>query len=114
MVDREALRLNALRAYCMLDTEAGAAIDRLAGLAGNLFATPISLVSLIDEERQWFKARLGLEASETPRDQAFFAHAIAMGPDAVMVSKTQPWTPASRAIPWSRARRIFASTPERP
>jgi PAS domain S-box-containing protein len=85
MDDREALRLDALRAYRVLDTEADAAIDRLAGLAGNLFSTPISLVSLIDEKRQWFKAKLGLEASETPRDQAFCAHAIAMGPNAVMV-----------------------------
>ncbi|CAN5464430.1 hypothetical protein BH10PSE4_BH10PSE4_40510 [soil metagenome] len=85
MDDREALRLNALRAYSVLDTEADASIDRLVGLAGNLFATPISLVSLVDEERQWFKAKMGLEACETPRDQAFCAHAIAMGPHAVMV-----------------------------
>ncbi|WP_419318643.1 PAS domain S-box protein [Caulobacter sp. ErkDOM-E] len=85
MDEREVLRLDALRAYRVLDTEADAAIDRLAGLAGNLFATPISLVSLVDEHRQWFKAKVGLEASETPRDQAFCAHAIAMGADAVMV-----------------------------
>ena len=85
MDDREGLRLNALRAFSVLDTEADAAFDRLVALAGSLFSTPISLVSLIDEDRQWFKAKLGLEASETPRDQAFCAHAIAMGPDAVMV-----------------------------
>jgi PAS domain S-box-containing protein len=85
MDDREAIRLNALRAYSVLDTGADAAIDRLAGLAGNLFATPISLVSLVDEHRQWFKAKVGLEAPETPRDLAFCAHAITMGPHAVMV-----------------------------
>ena len=85
MDDREAQRLNALMAYRVLDTEVDAAIDRLADLAANLFATPFSLVSLIDEGRQWFKAKLGLEASETPRDQAFCAHLIAMGPNAVMV-----------------------------
>lgn len=85
MDDRERRRLEALRAYNVLNTEADDAIDRLAGLAGNLFSTPISLVSLIDEHRQWFKARVGLEASETPRDQAFCAHAITMGPDMVMV-----------------------------
>ena len=85
MGNREALRLEALRNYRVLDTEADAAIDRLAGLAGNLFAAPVALVSLVDEERQWFKAKVGLEVSETPRDQAFCAHAIAMGPDAVMV-----------------------------
>jgi len=85
MDDPEAQRLKALRAYNVLDTEADAAIDRLAGLAGNLFATPISLVSLVDEHRQWFKARVGLEVSETQRDLAFCAHAIAMGPNTVMV-----------------------------
>jgi len=82
---REAQRLAALKSYKVLDTAADAAIDRLASLAGNLFDTPISLVSLVDEERQWFKARVGLDAPSTPRSQAFCAHAIEMGPEAVMV-----------------------------
>lgn len=85
MNEREMLRLAALRSYGVLDTQADAAFDRLAGLAGNLFSTPISLISLVDAERQWFKARVGLEASQTPRDESFCAHAITLGPDAVMV-----------------------------
>ena len=82
---REAQRLAVLRSYKVLDTPADAAIDRLANLAGNLFDAPISLVSLVDEERQWFKARVGLEVPQTPRGDAFCAHAIAMGPEAVLV-----------------------------
>lgn len=85
MIDQERSRLEALRTYQVLDTEADAAIDRLTQLAGNLFSAPICLVSLIDEHRQWFKSRVGLDTTQTPRDQAFCAHAIAMGPDAVMV-----------------------------
>jgi PAS domain S-box-containing protein len=82
---REAQRLAALRSYNVLDTPADAAVDRLADLAGNLFDAPISLVSLVDEERQWFKAKIGLDACSTPRDQAFCAHTIAVEPGAVMV-----------------------------
>ena len=85
MGDRETVRLDALRSFGVLDTQADAAIDRLASLAGSLFDAPIALVSLIDEQRQWFKARQGLDASETPRDQAFCAHAIELGPEAIMV-----------------------------
>ena len=84
MDEREALRLDALRAYRVLDTEADAAIDRLAGLAGNLFSTPIALVSLIDEERQWFKAKVGLEAvrgvkTVTEIAQEYGVHPVVVG-----------------------------------
>ena len=74
-VDEE-LRLSALKRYEILDTPPEAAFDRLARLASLALGTPIALVSLIDRDRQWFKARLGLDISETPRDQAFCAHAI--------------------------------------
>jgi diguanylate cyclase (GGDEF)-like protein len=72
----EAERLAALRSYNVLDTSEEAAFDEIVALAARLTNTPISLVSLIDENRQWFKAHAGLEARETPRDQAFCAHAI--------------------------------------
>jgi PAS domain S-box-containing protein len=96
---REAQRLAALKAYKVLDTPADAAIDRLVDLAGNLFRTPISLVSLVDEERQWFKARIGLDAPSTPRGDAFCAHAIAMGPEAVMVVEDASLDPRFAANP---------------
>jgi hypothetical protein len=72
----EALRLDALRRYQVLDTEAEACYDDLTKLAAFVCGTPIALVSLVDENRQWFKSRVGLDVSETPRNIAFCSHAI--------------------------------------
>jgi GAF domain-containing protein len=69
-------RLEALRSYEILDSEPEAAFDDLALVASKICDTPIALVSLVDEDRQWFKARVGLARTETPRDQAFCAHVI--------------------------------------
>lgn len=73
--DEEA-RLAALRHYEILDTDPEPAFDDLTLLASHICGTPMSLVSLIDEERQWFKSKVGIEGSESPRDTAFCAHAI--------------------------------------
>jgi two-component sensor histidine kinase len=72
----EDARLKALRRYCVLDTPPEPGFDRIANLARALFDTPTGLVSLVDETRQWFKARVNMEASETPRDWAFCAYTI--------------------------------------
>ncbi|MEH2048517.1 GAF domain-containing protein [Nostoc sp.] len=66
-VDTETVRLEALRQYQILDTEPEEAYDNLAQLAAFICGTPISLVNFIDENRQWFKAKVGLDVSEMPR-----------------------------------------------
>lgn len=72
----EAARLASLRALNILDTAAEARFDRITRLTQTLFDVPIVLVSLVDEKRQWFKSRQGLDATETPRDISFCGHAI--------------------------------------
>ncbi len=72
----EASRLDALRRYEILDTAPEKDFDDLARLAAQICGTPMALVSLVDAERQWFKAKVGLQAEETTRDVAFCAHAI--------------------------------------
>lgn len=80
----EAERLEALRLARILDTAAEKAFDDLVQMAAAVCETPIAVVSLVDESRQWFKAKVGIEAQETSRDVAFCAHAI-MGKDVMVV-----------------------------
>ncbi|HEV3430755.1 MAG TPA: diguanylate cyclase [Paraburkholderia sp.] len=72
----EDLRLQALKRLDILDSEPEEAFDRVARLAARAFGVPIVLVSLVDEDRQWFKSHHGLAACETPRSMSFCAHAV--------------------------------------
>ena len=72
----EARRLDALRALLVLDTAPEERFDRITRFAASEFDTPFALVSLVDGNRQWFKARVGLDACETARDISFCGHAI--------------------------------------
>src|ERR1700752_205768 len=69
-------RVAALQKYAILDSEPEQAFDDLTLLASYICRTPIALISLIDESRQWFKSRGGVTISETPRDIAFCSTAI--------------------------------------
>jgi anti-sigma regulatory factor (Ser/Thr protein kinase) len=73
---QEQARLAALRDYRILDTVPEKGFDDLALIASQLCETPMALITLVDAERQWFKARVGVDIDETPRDIAFCAHAI--------------------------------------
>lgn len=72
----ETARLTALRSYDVLDTACEASFENLAFLAAKLTGTPTALVSLVDEDRQWLKARFGCNLIETPRSSAFCAYAV--------------------------------------
>ena len=72
-------RLQALRELLILDTPPEERFDRIVRFAADEFDVPIALISLIDSERQWFKARVGLDACETGRDISFCGHAVHAG-----------------------------------
>lgn len=69
-------RIKLLESYSILDTLPEIDYDNLTAIAAQICGTPISLVSFVDKDRQWFKSRHGLNATETPRDYSFCAHAI--------------------------------------
>jgi anti-sigma regulatory factor (Ser/Thr protein kinase) len=83
----EASRLAALRRYRILDTEPERGFDDLTLLASHICGTPIALISLVDADRQWFKARVGMTTSETSRAVSFCTHAIKR-PDIFIVPDT--------------------------
>ncbi|TNJ11833.1 GGDEF domain-containing protein [Aeromonas veronii] len=74
--DNERLRLDALRRLAILDSPAEERFDRITRMARNMFDVPIALISLVDENRQWFKSCCGLSVLETPREISFCGHAI--------------------------------------
>lgn len=72
----DAERLRVLRELLILDTPPEERFDRIVEFAASEFEMPIALISLIDERRQWFKARVGLDVCETSREISFCGHAI--------------------------------------
>ena len=107
----EAARLAALMAYGVLDTPPEAEFDDIVLLARIFCGTPMALVSLVGADRQWFKARAGIELTETPINQSVCAHAIKERE--ILVIPDLTLDPRTRTIRWSPARRTCASTPAR-
>lgn len=81
----EARRLEALRRHRLLDTAPEREFDDFARLAALICDVPIALITLVDAERQWFKARIGLDSTETPREHAFCSYTI-LGEEPLLVA----------------------------
>lgn len=86
---REEYRLEVLNGLELLESAPDPELDALVELTAGFFSVEICLISLVDAERQWFKARHGLDACETPRDPAFCAHAILGDEPLVVLDATQ-------------------------
>lgn len=82
--ENEESRLKALRSLDILDTASEERFDRLTRIAKRMFDVPIALISLVDENRQWFKACIGLDVKETGRDVSFCGHTI-LGNDVFII-----------------------------
>lgn len=80
----EAGRIEALLQYRILDTQSEQEFDDITRLASFICGTPIAVITLVDTDRQWFKSKVGLEASETPRSIGFCNHAIQQ-PDPMII-----------------------------
>ncbi len=108
----EEQRLAALHGLDVLDTGPEERFDRFTAEARETLDVPIALVSLIDEDRQWFKSTAGLDAEETPRDQAVCAHAI-LSPDIFLVPDllTDPRFADNPAVSGEARIRAYAGVP---
>jgi GAF domain-containing protein len=105
-------RVQALAGYGIMDTAAEAAFDELTQLAAELFRAPVALVSLLDDKRQWFKSRVGIEDTETPIEHAFCAHAI-RGADVMVVpdARDDPRFADNPLVTGDAAIRFYAGAP---
>ncbi|MFN7386774.1 MAG: diguanylate cyclase domain-containing protein [Lysobacteraceae bacterium] len=82
--DGEAERLRVLASYAVMDTPPDPVLDGIVRLASRLLGVPVGLISLLDDHRQWFKARVGLEVEQTPRDIAFCDMVVRSGRELVV------------------------------
>lgn len=77
--DNEIARVEQLHTYNILDTLPEEAYDDIVRIAAHICGTPIALISLVDHDRQWFKAKVGLDAEQTGRDVSFCGHVVESG-----------------------------------
>jgi diguanylate cyclase (GGDEF)-like protein len=109
----EAERLAALSAYAVLDTACEVAFDNIVGLAALVAESPISLVSFVDADRQWFKARVGIDERQGPRQSAFCAHAILTPFEPLIIpdARADPRFAANPLVTGKAAFRFYAGFP---
>lgn len=110
--DAEPARLAATRASGLLDTPAHASYDRIVRLASQVVDAPIALITLIDADRQWFKARFGMSMTHTPRSWAFCDYAIVS--DAMLVVEDtlqDPRFAANPLVTGAEGVRFYAGVP---
>lgn len=111
-VTDESARLRATRATGLFDTPAHINYDRIVRVAALLTDMPISLISLLDEDRQWFKARLGLSITETPRSWAFCNYTILQSNIMIVEDATQdPRFAENPLVTGHEAIRFYAGVP---
>jgi GAF domain-containing protein len=84
LLPTEVERLHALRNLAILDTAPEAHSDAVVRVAQRTFGVPVAVISLVDQDRQWFKARCGLEIDSTPREMAFCTYTI-MSDDVLVI-----------------------------
>lgn len=109
---QEQERLAALHSYEILDTPADGAFDRVTALAARYFDVPVALVSLVDEDRIWFKSRHGLDAEEIPRSPGLCASVIlSKGAYVVTNALTDPRTLANPLVAGKMGVRFYAAAP---
>lgn len=108
----EHARVRTLRELCILDSAEEAAYDAIARMASRQSGCPIALVSMVDEDRQWFKAGIGLSMRETPREFAFCAHVIlGDGPFVVEDARQDPRFADNPLVTGSPHIRFYAGAP---
>ena len=111
-VSQEQERLDALRGYEILDTPPDGAFDRITALAARHFNVPVALVSLVDEDRIWFKSRHGLEVPEIPRSPGLCASVILSDSAYVVTNAMEdPRTLANPLVAGAMGLRFYAAAP---
>lgn len=107
-------RLAAIRRYAILDTPADGAFDRLTSLAARLFEVPISIISIVDQDRIWFKSHHGIDAEQIDRESGLCASAILQHePWLVSDAKIDPRTLANPLVCGELGLRFYAGIPLR-
>lgn len=106
-------RVAALQAYGVLDSLPEQAYDDVTALAAQICEVPVALISLVDDDRQWFKSRVGLDVDETPRDHAFCAHAILEPAEVLVVedARRDPRFAGNPLVTGEQGIRFYAGAP---